>query len=150
MKNKIFIFSIIGLVIDQILKFFVSVYLTKLIIIPSFLSLVYTKNYGVAFSMLFGNRLLILLISAILIIFIFYLIRSDYKENKNNKTTEIAYGMLLGGVFGNLFDRIIRGYVVDYISLNIFGYMFPIFNLADILITVGVLVLIINIIFSKK
>ena len=52
------------------------------------------------------------------------------------------YSLLLGGVLGNLLDRIIHGYVIDYISLNIFGYHFPIFNFADICIVLGVILLI--------
>ena len=48
---------------------------------------------------------------------------------------------LLGGILGNLLDRIIRGYVTDYVSLNIVGYHFPIFNLADVCITLGVILL---------
>ena len=146
LKNKIFIISIISCFLDQLIKFFVSNYLTKIIIIPSFLSFIYVKNYGVAFSMLFGNRIIILLLSILLTMFIIYLIKGDYNTKKITQLNKITYGLLLGGVFGNMLDRIFKGYVVDYISVNIFGYMFPIFNLADILITVSVFILIINII----
>ena len=53
--------------------------------------------------------------------------------------------MLLGGILGNLSDRILFGYVKDFISLYIFGYSFPVFNIADICIVVGVIILIISI-----
>lgn len=52
--------------------------------------------------------------------------------------------MLLGGILGNLLDRIIYGYVIDYISLNIMGYSFPIFNFADICIVIAILLMIIK------
>ena len=146
MKNKIFIISIISLIVDQIIKFFVSKYLTSATLIPGFLSLIYVKNYGVAFNMLFGNRILILLVSIALTAFILYLIKGDYKDNKITNTNKIVYGLLLGGVFGNMLDRIIRGYVVDYISFSIFK---PIFNLADILITLSVFILALTIIIKK-
>lgn len=100
--------------------------------------------------MLFGNRIIILLLSILLTMFIIYLIKGDYNTKKITQLNKITYGLLLGGVFGNMLDRIFKGYVVDYISVNIFGYMFPIFNLADILITVSVFILIINIIFKKN
>lgn len=57
---------------------------------------------------------------------------------------KISYIFLTGGIIGNLIDRIIYGYVVDYLRFIIFGYNFPIFNLADICITIGVILLIIN------
>lgn len=57
---------------------------------------------------------------------------------------KISYIFLTGGIIGNLIDRIIYGYVVDYLRFIIFDYNFPIFNLADICITIGVILLIIN------
>ena len=55
-----------------------------------------------------------------------------------------TYSMLIGGILGNLIDRIIRGYVIDYLDFNIIGYNFPIFNLADIAIVISAFLLIIN------
>ena len=68
-------------------------------------------------------------------------------------TTNIEYisiSMIIGGTLGNLFDRVYHNYVIDFISLNIFGYNFPVFNFADILITCGAIILIIILIRSDK
>ena len=152
MKKNIAIISFIALIIDQIIKFICIHYLKdNLIIIPGFLSLTYAENSGVAFSLLSGNKILIILISLILIFLLLYYIYNDYiKLNKKSKYKEILYGLLLGGILGNLIDRIIHGVVIDYVSLNIFGYRFPIFNLADTFITITVILIFINYILENK
>ena len=58
---------------------------------------------------------------------------------------KIIYGMLYGGIIGNLLDRIFRGYVIDYLDFIVFKYDFPIFNFADSLIVVAMILLIITI-----
>lgn len=151
MKKKILVISIILFCLDQIIKTLAFNYLTSINIIPGVLSLIYAKNEGVAFSLLSGSRIFIILISFVLIFILIYFLYKDYIcKNKYNNLTIVSYGLLFGGIFGNLFDRILRGYVIDYISLNIFGYSFPIFNLADIFITVGVILMIIDMIVSTK
>ena len=56
----------------------------------------------------------------------------------------------MGGIFGNLIDRIIHHAVIDYLSFKIFSYEFPVFNIADICITVGVILLILSMIIERK
>ena len=70
--------------------------------------------------------------------------KEDKKYLEGFSLTNTAYGLLLGGILGNLLDRIIRGYVTDYVSLNIVGYHFPIFNLADTFIVIGVFLLLLK------
>lgn len=151
MKNKITITSLFAFFIDQIVKLLAASYLTSISLIPGFFSLIYAKNEGVAFSMFWGNRWFIIIISILLILFLIYTIKKEYIEkNENSNFKNITYGILIGGIFGNLFDRIFRGYVIDYIALNLFGYSFPIFNLADVFITIGVIFLLITYLTDNK
>lgn len=147
MKKKIFIITLITFVIDQIIKSLSLVYLINIPIISNILSLTYAKNYGIAFSMLREKRIIIIAISILLISFLIYVLKKDYiSKNKDTWLVNIAFGILFGGILGNLFDRIVRGFVIDYINVSFFS----IFNLADIAITFGVVLLIIDNIKESK
>lgn len=151
MIKKISIISLLIFIFDQLIKLYVYQNLIKINVIDNFLTLLYAENYGVAFSMLWGGRYIIILISLLLIFLLFYFIRKDYVlKGEESNIKNIMYGFLIGGVLGNLFDRILRGFVIDYISLNIFGFSFPIFNLADIFIVLGVILMFIDAIIDSK
>ena len=151
MIKKISVLTVILVIVDQVVKFLVSSYLNYIDVIPNFLYLSLEKNYGVAFSMLWNNRLLILIISLLLILFLIYLLNKDYlSKGKNNKLLNVTYGLLFGGILGNLIDRIVRGYVIDYIGVYIFNYKFPVFNLADSFITIGVILMIVSTFKEEK
>lgn len=134
-------FSIIMLVIDQAIKMYLSetmVFNQTTVLVKDFLNITLVKNTGAAFSILNDNTLLLIGIGIFATIGIILYVS---KMVELNDLDVFTYSLLLGGVLGNLVDRIFRGYVVDYISLNIFGYHFPIFNFADICI-VGSVILI--------
>lgn len=140
MKKKIFIFSLIIIIIDFIIKLFALNNITNICVIPNFFYLTLAKNTGAAFSLLENQTIFFILIGVLVIFYIFnYLIK-----DKMSTLEKISYIFFTGGIIGNLIDRIIYGYVVDYLRFIIFGYNFPIFNLADICITIGVILLIIN------
>lgn len=143
MKKKIIFIAFSTFLIDQALKFMANVFLYKsIVIIPNFLKLSYAKNTGVAFSFLSGNKMFIIVISLLLILMLLYVVNKEYlQKHQNHFYKNLGYGIMFGGIIGNLFDRVVRGFVIDYISLNIFGYNFPIFNLADMLIIIGVLII---------
>jgi signal peptidase II len=149
-KNKkiiiIFLIMILCLFIDQLTKFLVVkniTYGSYLEIIPNFLFFTYVSNTGAAFSILTGGQKVLILISIlILILFLYYLL----KLKKINNTDILIYGILLGGIFGNLLDRIRNSYVIDFINFKIKKYNFPIFNIADIFIVIAGILLIIKII----
>ena len=149
-KNKIYYITSLVLLIDQIIKIIVNNCMRlfdEIKIIPNFFSIYYVKNTGAAFSILEDNTTLLIFITVIFILIIHKFIK---KEKNFTKLSTISLGMVLGGMFGNLIDRIIHHGVIDYLSFNIFGYGFPVFNFADIGITVGVSLMILDMILEKK
>lgn len=140
----ILILSLIFLIVDQISKILVVKFLdlNSVNVIKNFFYLTYTNNTGAAFSILTDKRIFLVLVGIIIIILLIYYLKKHQIKNTINK---IAFALVIGGSLGNLIDRIIRGSVVDFIDIKIFSYNFPIFNLADTFITIGVLLLLINI-----
>lgn len=141
MKKKIFLITLITILVDQIIKYIICFNNVNVVLIPNFLSLIYTENTGVAFGMLSNQRILIIGLSIALIFWLCLMVNKEIKEKKIQKVQIVAYGILFGGIIGNLVDRIVRGVVIDYVSLKLFGYHFPIFNLADLAITIGVILI---------
>jgi len=105
----------------------------------------YVKNYGAAFNILSGSRIFLSLISIIFSILLIYLI---LRKNKLNLFDLYSYSFILGGTIGNGIDRIFRGFVVDFINLNIIN--FPVFNIADISINIGFIILLYNIFKNNR
>lgn len=140
----IIILSIIFLIIDQITKILVVNSLVpgeNIEIIKNIFSIIYTNNTGAAFSILLGKRIFLIVVAVLIIGVLLYYI----KRNKIEKKIDIiALSFMVGGSLGNLIDRIIRGYVIDFISIKIGNYNFPIFNVADILIVIGVFLLLLS------
>ena len=128
MKLKNFIIGIVIIIIDQLSK--ILIMNKKISIIPNFFELNYTQNIGGAFG--FGEFNFILIFSIFIIIGILIFL---IKESKTI-TNHIPYILILSGSIGNLIDRIFRGYVIDFIDINIFN--FPNFNIADICIFLGI------------
>lgn len=145
MKNKRIIYTIgmFFMLLDQIIKLIVTKNMIigqEIKLIPNFFSIYYVENTGAAFSIL-GNKTIFLIIIAIICL----IVLKNYIKNIKELTILkiISLGIMLGGILGNLFDRIVYKVVIDYLSFNIFGYSFPVFNLADIGITVGAFLLVI-------
>ena len=133
--KKIGIISLIVIIIDRILKVLVTnnfVLNVRNKIIDGFFYITNCHNEGAAFSLFSGNVLFLIFITLI-VLFLIY--RTINKENVN-KIGILAYGLLLGGILGNLYDRIFYGYVIDYLD-------FVIFNLADAAIVIGAILLIV-------
>lgn len=140
----IIILSIIFLIIDQITKILVVNSLVpgeNIEIIKNIFSIIYTNNTGAAFSILLGKRIFLIVVAVLIIGVLLYYI----KRNKIEKKIDIiALSFVIGGSLGNLIDRIVRGYVIDFISIKLGNYNFPIFNVADILIVIGVFLLLLS------
>ena len=139
MKNKIIYF--IGafiLIIDQLTKMFIDKSAT---IIPRFFYINPVNNYGAAWSV-FSNKTIFLILASLIILIILLRYQSYFKMNLRNK---IAFGLLYGGLLGNLLDRVIFGYVRDFLDFIIFNYDYPVFNIADASLVIGMILLIIAI-----
>lgn len=138
------IFTTIFFLIDISSKYIISKIVTlgnSIDIIKDFLRISYVKNTGAAFSILDGNTLLVTIIGIVIIIMIIWYL---YKNKVNKMIDKIGYSLILGGSIGNLFDRVCYGYVRDFIDIQIGEYNYPIFNLADSFIVIGVILLLIS------
>ena len=149
MFKKGLIITMICVLIDQIIKMVVTSNMSlnsTILVIPNFFSITYVKNDGAAWSILSGNTIFLILISIVaLLIIIMYVFK-----NSDIKTFEFMnYSILIGGILGNLFDRIKFGSVIDYLDFKIFNYNFPIFNFADMCIVVSIFLLLIYFIKSE-
>ena len=137
--------SIFIILIDQFTKYLIFYNFKKIINKDLLLfRLAFVKNYGAAFNIFSGNRIFLSCISIIFSILLIYLI---LRKNTLNQLDLISYSFILGGTIGNGIDRILKGFVIDFINLNIIN--FPVFNIADISINVGFIFILYRI-FKKK
>ncbi len=147
-KTKLYFVSLSFFIvlIDQFTKY-LMLYNKKLFINKDFLlfKLDFVKNYGAAFNILSGSRVFLSLISIIFSILLIYLI---FRQNTLNSFDLYSYSFILGGTIGNGIDRIYKGFVVDFINLNIID--FPVFNIADISINIGFIFLLYNIFKNNR
>jgi len=138
--------SIFIVLIDQFTKYLMF-YNKKLFINKDFylFKLDFVKNYGAAFNIFSGSRIFLSLISILFSILLIYLL---FSKNSLNSFDLYSYSFILGGTVGNGIDRIYRGFVVDFINLNIIN--FPVFNIADISINIGFIFLLYNIFKNNR
>ena len=152
MNNKIQIkfyflsLSFFIILIDQFTKYLMfnnyKIFINKNFIL---FRLDFVKNYGAAFNIFSGNRIFLSFISIIFSILLIYLL---FRKNNLNSTELYSYSFILGGTIGNGIDRLLKGFVIDFINLNTIN--FPVFNIADISINVGFVFLIYNIFQNKR
>lgn len=133
-KQKVMV-GLFILIIDQLLKGILETITKSYVIIDKVLSIRFVTNTGAAFSIL-ENNILILIIVSISVLILVYNLSFSFKSDK---LTNITFGLLYGGILGNLIDRVFYGYVRDFISIG----KFPIFNIADMVIVVGIILLIV-------
>ncbi len=131
---------IVFLLVDRITKI-LAMRIASIKLIKNFLYLTYARNTGMAFSLLTDKTLLIIFLNILIIGYIIYCV---IRNKPSEKLSIVGYSLILSGAFSNLLDRIIYGYVIDFIDVYIFGYDYPIFNLADSFIVIGVVLLLIG------
>lgn len=150
-KNYLaFVLIILLTIIDQVLKYLVKSNMQlneEIPVIKNLFSLIYVLNEGAAFGILQGRTIFLILITFIAF-FVFGYLAKDF-DFKNNKIYTISLIMVISGTFGNFIDRIFnKGLVVDYIATKFIN--FPVFNFADSLLTVGIILLFIQLVFLDK
>jgi signal peptidase II len=133
----IIVFLIIDIVSKLVISNLMNVY-DSIIVIKNIFNITYVRNTGAAWSLFAGRTWLLIIVSLIIISFIIFYI---YKNKPKNKFEMVGYSLVLGGAIGNFIDRIVYGYVIDFLDFNIFGYDYPIFNIADTFIVMGVIIL---------
>ena len=152
MKNREKIYSgvVVLLLFDQIAKLLVRSnmeFFQEITVIPHFFSLYYVQNTGAAFSILRGGTIFLVFLS---LLFLVLLDRYLKKTSSFTSLEMISFSLIMGGIYGNLIDRILYHAVVDYLSFTIFSYSFPVFNIADIGITIGVFLYFISMFILKR
>lgn len=154
-KEKVLVTTIIVvIVLDKITKHIVknSFYLGESRkVIGNFFRFTYIENTGIAFG-LFSDwvhplKMIVLLLLSIVAL---YFIITIYIKSERKWFTQISFGLILGGAFGNIFDRVAFGKVVDFLDFGIKSYRWPFFNIADSAITIGVIIFTVTTIFLKQ
>lgn len=115
-------------------------------IIKGFFSLTYAKNTGAAWSLFSGRIGVLTLISAIGSIAFYWMYK---KTEEKDRISQMAIALMLAGALGNFYDRLVIGYVRDFLDFVILGYDFPVFNVADMSLCIGVVILIIKTLLEK-
>lgn len=169
-RKYIYIMALLGVILDQIVKIFIHYSFNNLScveclgelietggvykginvvpgkgleIIKNFFYITEVKNTGGAWGLFSGNVFLLAIISIIVVIVLYYFLR---EEKKLTKLSITYYAMLFAGIIGNFIDRLVNGYVIDCLNFYIFGYDYPVFNIADIFIVLGIILMIIDVI----
>lgn len=133
---------------DQLTKYMITssfeLYESKMVI-QNILSFTYIRNTGVAWGMFQGKRIIFLVLTAVVLLFCFYIF-ANIAEQKKYRLLRIALIVLVSGAVGNMIDRIKLGYVVDFFCVEFID--FPIFNVADIFVVVSMIGIFLLIMFK--
>ena len=105
-------------------------------VITGFFYIIHVGNTGAAWSMFSGQSLLLALVAAATLVGIYFW---RHSLGLRDRITQVSFGLLCGGIVGNLVDRLLHGHVVDFVDLHFGSYVYPTFNVADSGICVGVL-----------
>ena len=141
-------------VLDQATKMFVKSHIElyeSISVVRNFLDITYTQNPGAAFSMLseapawVREALLMLLASAAIVVLLVLIVRAERVS-----ASSIAFALILGGAAGNLIDRAIRGRVIDFVRVHYYDLNYPVFNVADSAISIGVALIVLAAIFGES
>ncbi|MBF0410096.1 MAG: signal peptidase II [Candidatus Riflebacteria bacterium] len=143
---SILLYATIFFVLDRATKWAAQLYLIErpIVVIKDFFTLTFVKNPGVAFGLFPEWKLPPIIMAVAMIGIICYY---SFQLPSSEKLTRWALALLVGGALGNLYDRLVYSYVVDFFLFHIGKYDFPVFNVADVAIDLGVFLLFIDIFF---
>lgn len=142
--------STVLIAVDQITKWIALIKLKpieNITVIKGYLDFTFVENRGAAFGILSGKRLFFIVLTAVVSVIIVYLF---YKmpKNKDYNKMRISLVLIFAGAIGNLIDRILRGYVVDFFEITVISW--PVFNMADIYVVIGTILLVWVLLFVIK
>lgn len=144
------IFIVIIIALDQLTKYMIVKSLEigdSVKVIKNLLYITSHRNEGAAWGILQGKMWLFYIVTIVVLVILVMFFKS---EGYGKPLIQFGLSLLIAGSIGNFIDRLFRSEVVDFIDTYIFGYNFPIFNVADAALTIGVIVLIIVILFEGK
>lgn len=144
------IVGIIVLAIDQLTKFLVATQMSlgeSIPVIGEYLKITSHRNSGAAWGMFEGRMLFFYIITVAVLVFLIYFYKT---EAKNNLLMQVGITFLMAGALGNFIDRLLFQEVVDFVDVLIINYDFPIFNVADSALTVGVIILLIEVFITGR
>jgi signal peptidase II len=154
LREETFVFyyliALAVILIDQVTKWMIvkeMYYGQSITVIENFLYITSHRNRGAAWGILQGQMWFFYLITVVVVVGLIIYIQ---KLKKQDKWFGIALALMLGGAIGNFIDRVVRKEVVDFVNTYIFTYDFPIFNVADSALVVGVIIMFIMTLFEGK
>jgi signal peptidase II len=139
--------------LDQMTKLFVQAHMAlyeSIALIPNYLDITYTLNPGAAFSMLADappwvrTAFLLAMAGAAIVVLAVLIVRAE-----SVSMNSVAFALILGGAIGNLVDRAIRGRVIDFMRVHYYDLNYPVFNVADSAITIGVALIVLASFFGR-
>ena len=149
MKKKMIPLAILIVTLDLFTKTIVQNTMAlydSIVLIPGFFSITYLTNTGAALSILDGQRSFFVALAIVALIVLVVM----FNKEKENPWVISGLALMMAGTFGNLYDRIIHGFVRDMLSFNIFGYHFPVFNFADVSLVIGVGLIAIAVLIDER
>lgn len=145
-----YLIALAVILIDQVTKWMIvkeMYYGQSITVIENFLYITSHRNRGAAWGILQGQMWFFYLITVVVVVGLIIYIQ---KLKKQDKWFGIALALMLCGAIGNFIDRVVRKEVVDFVNTYIFTYDFPIFNVADSALVVGVIIMFIMTLFEGK
>lgn len=140
------IIIVLGIILDRLTKNYAINNLIENPYSGTLFNFTYLENRGAAFGILQDRRIFFIILTLAIVCALVYYFLKNYKTNP--KVLNIALAMIISGAIGNFYDRLIQGYVVDFIEFAFVN--FPVFNIADIFVTIGSILLIIYMIFFEE